>query len=1103
MTVMINIVFEFSCAVTCFFIAFYLRASFRKHNIVNNPGRSLIVWGFLLMALGALVDTTDNFSDLSSFEIIGQTSTQAIFEGLFYLAGMGFLATGFLKWIPEIKKSGVLNDELSEREKRFRTLVETMTEGLITTDRAGNITYVNERMEKMLGQSRDHLIGRKYLEVSDDTFDRTMELNSYETSIRSNDGTVIPVLMSQKTMANELGNYEGDIRVFTDITEIKAVQNALTISEELHRAIFENLSVGIGLLDVQANWIRINKTAEQLLGFSQNELIGVSYFDIVPDQYKNESRKNIQKILSGEADQLRVEREYVRKDNSTMVGDISVSAIRDSAGLPLYILAVLTDITQRTQALERLEFERKQLLSVFDSLSAIVNVVDLETYEVLYVNRFTRELIKEIEPETKCYEAFHRLPKPCDFCARDKLINEGKTLCTSEYYSPFLQKNFYSTNRMIVWPDGRRVKLAFDIDITEMKMARESLAASEERYRKLVDLSPDGILLHDGTLVVMTNPAAAKILGANSPGNLIGQKVLDLVHPDYKHPISQRISRAIGEDRLQPMIEEKFKRLDGSYVDVEASAVPIRIGGTSLVQVIFRDISDRLAAQQSLKRLATAVEQSVEAIEITDCNGLIEYVNPAFEKTSGYSLEEIIGRKCNILKSGVQDGLFYRNLWNTVLEGSVWKGRLVNKRKDGSLFHEEATISPVRSQNGKITNFVAVKRDITEEIEMQRQLIQSQKMQAVGTLAGGIAHDFNNLLQVTLGYSEVLLNRMTEKDSGYQELSRIAQASQRGADLVKRLLTFSRKIEPRKKPLNVNDIISQTSQLLERTIPKMINVKLLLAPDLHTVNADPVQIEQVIMNLAINSRDAMTDGGDLIIETSNVIFKQGHLFDEGLFDGDYILIKVADTGSGMEPEIIEHIYEPFFTTKEVGKGSGLGLPTVFGIVKQHGGAILCDSRKDEGTTFRIYLPALEYSIPDDDHSDQFEIQPEGTETILIVDDEDFVRELAGDVLERAGYNVLFASNGREALEILRLKSKEIDLVLLDLIMPGMSGKNVLKEIKNLYRDMNVIVASGYSSGESEDLVLSLGAIAFVNKPYENRHLLKKIRQAIDLQKNED
>jgi CheY-like chemotaxis protein len=372
-------------------------------------------------------------------------------------------------------------------------------------------------------------------------------------------------------------------------------------------------------------------------------------------------------------------------------------------------------------------------------------------------------------------------------------------------------------------------------------------------------------------------------------------------------------------------------------------------------------------------------------------------------------------------------------------------------------------------------------------------------MEAVGTLAGGIAHDFNNLLQAIQGYSDLLLLDKNKDDPGYRELQEIRRAGQRASELTQQLLTFSQKVESRLRPVNLNHEVTEVENLLKRTIPKMIRIELHLADTLGTINADPAQIEQVIMNLGVNARDAMPEGGTLIIETQDTTLDEQYCSTHlGAIPGDYVLLTISDTGHGMDNETLEHIFEPFYTTKETGKGTGLGLAMVYGIVKGHHGYITYCSEPGEGTTFKIYLPVIrpEGKAQNAEHEDNGVII-RGTETVLLVDDEEPIRELGKDTLARFGYTVIMAPDGESALELYREKNKEIDLIILDLIMPGMGGRKCLERLLKINPQARVLIASGYSVNGPTKEALAAGARGFISKPYDLTQMLKAVREALD------
>jgi PAS domain S-box-containing protein len=633
----------------------------------------------------------------------------------------------------------------------------------------------------------------------------------------------------------------------------------------------------------------------------------------------------------------------------------------------------------------------------------------------------------------------------------------------------------------------------------EREVVTQALKESEERHRAIFDNASVGIdLVNRQGRFLEVNNTLSKFLGY-TPGELEHLTMFDVTHPEDASRSKEMHETLVQGETGSYRFEKRYVRKDGSvfWADTAVSAIRGADGQYRATVGVIRDISQRKKSQEARTRLAAAVEQAAESVEITDPQGTIVYVNPAFARTTGYSLEEALGNNPRILKSGNHDEKFYKRMWKTLTDGKPWTGHFINKKKDGTLFEEDVSISPVKDDSGKLVNYVAVKRDVTKEVSLQKQLLQAQKMEAIGTLTGGIAHDFNNLLQVTLGYSELLLTEKSEKDRDYADLQKICQASRSGAELVRSLLTFSRKVEPLPVPINLNNQVQHTEKLLRRTIPRMINIRLELSEDLARTNADPGQIEQVIMNLSVNARDAMGEDGTLTIRTENVTLDEEYCqLNVEAQPGDYVLLSVADTGSGMDPETLTHIFEPFYTTKELGKGTGLGLAIVYGIVKQHGGHITCYSEVGKGTTFRVCLPAIESQV--EPEVDKTAVMPAfGTETLLLVDDEDPLRVLGERILTKSGYTVLIAANGEEALALYNEKKEQISLVILDLVMPTMGGKDCLHELLKIDPAVKVLIASGYAGEETTKECVRLGAKGFVSKPFKMKELLQQVRKVLD------
>jgi PAS domain S-box-containing protein len=506
----------------------------------------------------------------------------------------------------------------------------------------------------------------------------------------------------------------------------------------------------------------------------------------------------------------------------------------------------------------------------------------------------------------------------------------------------------------------------------------------------------------------------------------------------------------------------------------------------------------RARLAESQRRLSTAIEQAAESVIITDAQGAILYVNPAFERITGYSRGEAIGQNLDFLKSETQDATSYEELWATVRAGKVWQGRFVSRRRDGTLFTEEATISPVRNQDRVVTNYVALKRDVTRELYLEEQYRQAQKMEAIGQLTAGIAHDFNNLLTAINGFATLVQSEFSSDDPAQELIDKVLASGRRAADLVRQLLAFSRRQIIAPQVLNLNDVVADMDKLLRRIIGEHIELRSVLAPDLVPVKADPAQLEQIIVNLAVNARDAMTDGGKLTIETANVALDEDYTASHvDVQPGDYVLLAISDTGFGISEAAKPHIFEPFFTTKERGKGTGLGLATVYGIVKQSGGNIWFYSEEGVGTTFKVYLPqateaASEWRKPMTERQ-----IPTGHETVLLVEDDDDVRDLARLVLKGQGYTVLEACDGQQAAQISALHGGPIHLLLTDVVMPGTNGNAVASQMSQAHPDMKTLFMSGYPDEAIAHHGVLEPEVAFLQKPFRPADLARKVRTVLD------
>jgi PAS domain S-box-containing protein len=509
-----------------------------------------------------------------------------------------------------------------------------------------------------------------------------------------------------------------------------------------------------------------------------------------------------------------------------------------------------------------------------------------------------------------------------------------------------------------------------------------------------------------------------------------------------------------------------------------------------------RSTTERRRAEDERSKLATVIEQAVEEILFTDINGSIQYCNLSFEKGSGYSRDEVRGRNPRFLKSGRHNDEFYRTSWESILSGGFWTGRLINKRKDGSLYELDGTISAIHDASGKITGFVAARHDVTPQLQLESQLRQAQKMESIGILAGGVAHDFNNLLMVIRSYTELMEDGLAEQDSARKGTHEIMKAVDRAASLTGQLLAYSRKQIISPVVLDLNVVISDTAKMLKRVIGEDIEFTVCPTEPLWAVKADPDQIVQILMNLCVNARDAMPKGGALTIETSNAPTGnqgiRGHLL---VAPGDYVQVSITDTGTGISKEVQQQIFEPFFTTKEVGKGTGLGLATVYGIVNQSGGYVWVDSEPGHGSCFTICFPRTTEAMASQIAGDRT-LRPRGTETILVAEDEAPLREAICEFLKSLGYTVLTASSGQEALLVASQHNGLIELLVTDVIMPKMSGRELSRSLGKIRADVKTIYMSGYT----DDSVLRHGIrdmeVTIMRKPFSMTSFARKVRETL-------
>lgn len=508
-------------------------------------------------------------------------------------------------------------------------------------------------------------------------------------------------------------------------------------------------------------------------------------------------------------------------------------------------------------------------------------------------------------------------------------------------------------------------------------------------------------------------------------------------------------------------------------------------------------VTERKRAEESLRKLNNAIDQAGDMVVITDSNGTIEYVNSALNDITGYSKDEVLGKNPRIWSSEKHDKAFFTELWQTILSGKIWHKRIINKNKNGQLITLEQNISPIMDDHRKITHYVSIMRDITKELLMEEKLQQAMKLEALGTMVGGIAHDFNNILTSIIGFSELTLQDRELKSQNRDYVNVALKNAYRAKDIVSQLLVFARKTNTDKSPVNIAEIVGESLKMLRSFLPTTILIEEDIGPGPYLISANTTQLEQVIMNLAINAGHAMPDGGTLSLKLKNANYDKQEIMAGKILSGPYVLLSIEDTGLGMNNQTKSRIFDPFFTTKEEGKGTGLGLSTTYSIIKQHKGDITVESEEGKGTTFTIFLPAIGPTTKVFSEKIEYTLTSCGDESILFIDDEESIIALAKKSLESLGYSVKCFNKSLEALKVFRHRPEDFDLVITDQIMPYMTGEKLAKELLKIRKDIPIIISSGHSENINEEKASKMGIKAFIMKPYGIESLANTVADVLN------
>jgi len=1052
---------------------------------------------------------------------------------------------------PDTSGEKAREQALRESEEKYREVVQKAHEGILVAQE-GMLRFVNPALARIWGYDEEELVSRPFIEFihpddSEMVLDRSLRRakgekppGRYAFRIVTKDGTTKWVEIDTAMIS-----WEGKGAALTfmiDVTERKQMEEAIRERDEQYRALVEESFDGI-MITKETKILFVNSRLCQMLGYSREELEGMDFLEPAHPDFRDVARERALARMRGESVSSHYELKFQRKDGSAFDGEIHARAIetRGAPGVQVWI----RDITERKKTGEALQRAHDELERRVQERTSELRETNKQLREQIAEREQAEEALRESEKRYRelvenandlIFQSDSRgiatLVNPLalkitgyskeEFIGKHYLefihpeyraaaerfygIQFVKKIRTTYYEVPILTKHqetvwFGQNVQLLIKGDAVVGFQAIARDITERKRAEDERERTLSLLRATLESTADGILAVD---------TDGKIASYNKefltmwsiPNHVVESgsdlEALSFVRDQLKFPedLLKKVSNLYANPDAESFDVLEFN--DGRIF--ERYSRPQRIREKIVGRVwSFRDITKRSQAEGALReseeKYRSLFEESIDAVYITTREGSLVDANQAFLDLFGFSREE--ARNMEIQQIYTDAAGRKRFQEEIERKGSLKDYEVSFRKKDGTKIEGLLTSTVRRDHDGTILGYQGIIRDVTTQNQLQRQLLQAQKMEAIGTLAGGIAHDFNNLLQAILGYSDLLLMKKASGDPDRKKLEVIQHAVRDGADLVSRILTFSRKGESRKRPIDLNEEIRRVEKLLRRTLPRMIQVDLVLGEDLRIIDADPAQIEQVLLNLGVNAQHAMPDGGRLVIETNNVSLSDEYVRTHiEARPGKCVLMTVSDNGIGMEPDVLDHIFEPFFTTRTNGEGTGLGLAMVHGVVSQHGGYIRCYSEPGMGTSFKIYFPVSPSELISGLTMTR-EMPTFGTETILLVDDDDYVRDIGRQLIEMGGYKVLIARSGEEALEMYTSYRPEISLIILDLIMPGMGGTRCLEELLRIDPDVRVLVASGYSSNGLTTDQKGRGARGFVSKPYDAKDILIAIRRVLD------
>jgi PAS domain S-box-containing protein len=937
---------------------------------------------------------------------------------------------------------------------------------------------------------------------------------------------------------------EANERLISDLRE----------SEARYRSIFDNAFEGIFLAAPDGRFLTVNKAMARMYGYKTPESLMEQLSDIGTQLYVEPGQQSaLLGALQAEDVVSNFEFEVTRADGRTIWLRENIRAIRDGAGKLCYLEGSVEDVSDRWWAEQRRRLQYATMRALSESvtlaearpriLQTICEIVDWDLGAVWDVDEERGELhcvevwhapdvdVREFEDansnakyplghglagevwrtgEPRWIANLAELAPDASFPNANIALNAGmgsaygipiKVHGVVEYVLEFFSPH-------ITLPDPELLQTLSAISgqlghLIERKNAEEALRQSEVRKAAILQSALDCIVSYDAEgKIIEFNPAAERTFG-RAQAAVLGRLVDEVILPEAQREKQRRLFGLDSEGSAARLSGRRFEltlsRGDGTAFPAEIALSRIVAGGRPMFTAYLRDVTERRNAERATAELAAVVTNSNDAIVGCTLDGVIRSWNAGAERMFGYSAEEVVGSSLHKLIPPDRSDEFGRTLGRVQRGESVANHETLRMRRDGKKFSVSVTDSPIRGEGGFITGLSSIVRDITERKRLEEQLLQAQKMEAVGRLAGGIAHDFNNVLTAIFGYSDLIIGQIDERHWMWKHLTEIRKAADFAASLTQQLLAFSRRQPLYPRLFCINDSVRSMERMLQRVIGEDIKVQIELDADIGMVKADPTQFEQVLLNLAVNARDAMPSGGVLTISTQEVSCFLNEVFPgSDMPGGEYVKLMVKDTGIGIPQEVMQHIFEPFFTTKEKGHGTGLGLATCYGIVKQSGGYITVDSAVGVGASFSIYLPRMASAEESAKPARELTELPGGNETILYVEDELRVRSLTADILRRLGYTVLEAGDGATARDLVRAYSgRKIDLLLADVVLPDLGVKDLSEWVLRSSHKTRVLFCSGYT----DENVLKRHGVeygrTFLQKPFTPAALAQKVREIIE------